>query len=192
MSYFDLLFSPKGTIKPQPFVIIVLAIYVINILGGSVLDGNGIKRVGPWPYLALQAALTWIWFAAHAKRLRDAGRGWTVAAVLAFIYIAAIVLMLNLVSATPAPTPADASEPKDVPVSLIGTIFAVLFINTLFTGDFFLISLLIFLFIGLPMLYALIVLIYSLVTAARASMTPEVPAVSPPPPPAQAPQSPFQ
>jgi hypothetical protein len=172
MNYFDLLFSPKGTLKPQPFAIIVIAIYLINILAGSVLEGDVIKRVGAWPYLGLQAALTWIWFTAHAKRLRDAGRGWVVAAVLAFIYIASITLMMNLISASAAniTEPADPKEPK---VSLFGTIFAVLFINTLFTGDIFLISLLLFLFIGLPLLYALIVVIYSLVTASRQSLTPE-------------------
>lgn len=189
MNYLDLLFSPKGTIKLQPFAIVVIAIYAINILAGSVLEGDFIKRVGAWPYAAFQLILTWIWFATHAKRLRDAGRGWVVAAVLAFIYAAVIVLMLNLISTSTAiiTEPADSKEPK---VSLIGTIFAVLFINTLFTGDIFLISLLIFLFIGLPLLYAAIVVIYSLVTAARASLTPDVP--SAPTPPAQAPQSPFK
>ncbi len=178
MSYFDLLFSPKGTIKPQPFALIAISIYVINILAGSVLDGDGIKRVGPWPYLALQAALTWIWFTAHAKRLRDAGRGWVVAAIFAFIYIASIVLMLNLVSASAAniTEPADPKEPK---VSLIGAIFAVLFINTLFTGDIFLISLLIFVFIGLPLLFSAIVVIYSLVTAARPSLASDAPPAQP-------------
>ncbi|MBY0531806.1 MAG: hypothetical protein K2P86_07525 [Xanthobacteraceae bacterium] len=172
MSYFDLLFSPKGTIKQPPFALIAIAIYAINIIAGSIVEGDFIKRAGPWPYLGMQAMLTWIWFAAHAKRLRDAGRGWAVAAVLAFIYIAAIVLMLNLVSASAAniTEPADPKEPK---VSLIGTIFAVLFINTLFTGDIFLISLLIFLFIGLPLLFSLVVVIYSIVTAARASVTPD-------------------
>ena len=178
MNYFDLLFSPKGTIKPQPFALIVIAIYALNLIAGSIVEGDFIKRVGPWPYLGLQMMLTWIWFAAHAKRLRDAGRGWVVAAVIAFIYAAAIVLMINLVSASAAniTEPTDPKEPK---VSLIGAIIAVLFINTLFTGDPFLIVALIVLVIGLPLLWAALVVIYSLVTAARASVTPEPgPAVS--------------
>lgn len=184
MNYADVLFSPKGTLKPQPFALIVIAIYVINLIAGSVLDGQFIKRVGPWPYLGLQAMLTWIWFAAHKKRLADAGKGWAVAAVLAFIYLAAIVLMLNLVSASAANVtePADPKEPR---VSLFGVIFAVLFINTLFTGDIYLIALLIFLFIGLPLLFALIVLIYSIVTGARASSAPETAVISPPEIPAE-------
>jgi uncharacterized membrane protein YhaH (DUF805 family) len=190
MSYFDLLFSPKGTIKPQPFALVVIGIYLLNIIAGSVLDGDFIKRVGPWPYLGMQLMLTWIWFVVHAKRLRDAGRGWAVAAAIAFIYAAAIVLMLNLVSASAAALtePADPKEPK---VSLIGTIFAVLFINTLFTGDPFLIVALIVIFVGLPLLWGLIVVIYSIITAARASLTPDAPS-APPSPPAQAQQSPFK
>lgn len=191
MNYLDLLFSPKGTIKPQPFAIIIIAIYAINILGGSVLDGGAIKRVGMWPYVILQIVLTWVWFVAHAKRLRDAGRGYVVAATIAFIYAASIIVMINLVAGSTAPV-ADTVDPKESKVTLIGTIFAVLFINTLFTGDIFLISLLLFLFIGLPLLFSTIVVIYSIVTGARASLTPEPlanPAVAAPP--TERPKSPF-
>ncbi len=202
MNWADLLFSPKGTIKPQPFAIIVAAIYVINIVAGSVLDGQFIKRVGPWPYLALQVILTWIWFTAHAKRLRDAGKGYVVAAVIAFIYAGTIVLILNLVAASTANISGtiDQTEPK---VSLFGAIFAVLFINTLFTGDIVLISALLFVFIGLPLLFSLIVLIYSVVTGLRTSLTPETPGAvqaaipaapripTPLPAPVSKPRSPF-
>lgn len=172
MNYADVLFSPKGTLKPQAFALIVIAVYAINLIAGSVLDGQFIKRVGPWPYLGLQVMLTWIWFVAHMKRLRDAGKGYVVAATIAFIYVAAIILMMNLLMASSAniTEPADPKEPK---VTLFGAIFAVLFINTLFTGDIFLISLLLFVFIGLPLLFSLIAVIYSIVTATRASLTPE-------------------
>jgi hypothetical protein len=172
MNWLDAIFSPKGTLKPQHFAIIVAGVYLINIATGSIIEGQFIKRVGPWPYFTLQALLTWIWFVAHAKRLRDAGKGWAIAAVLAFIYVAAMILLLNLISASEASL-TESTDPKEPKVSLIGTIFAVLFINTLFTGDPFLIVGLIVLFIGLPLLWALIVVIYSLVTGLRASITPE-------------------
>jgi uncharacterized membrane protein YhaH (DUF805 family) len=172
MNYLDLLFSPKGTIKPQPFAIVVIGIYAINILLGSVLDGEFIKRVGAWQYAVFQLILTWIWFSVHAKRLRDAGRGYVVAAVIAFIYAAASVLMLNLVAGSTATI--GEADPKEPKVSLIGAIFAVLFINTLFTGDPFLIVALLVVFIGLPLLWSAIVVIYSLVTGVRASLTPEL------------------
>jgi hypothetical protein len=202
MKWADVLFSPRGTLKPQHFAIIVTAIYVLNIVAGSVLDGQFIKRVGPWPYLALQVILTWIWFTAHAKRLRDAGRGYVVAAVLAFIYLGTIVVMLNLVAYSTANISGAVDPTTEPKVSLFGVIFAVLFINTLFTGDIFLISALLFVFIGLPLLFALMVLIYSVVTGMRASLMAETPAVLPaaipptpptptPPAPAPKPRSPF-
>lgn len=172
MNYLDLLFSPKGTIKPQPFAIIVIAIYAINIVAGSVLDGQFITRAGPWPYLGLQAILTWIWFTTHAKRLRDAGRGWVVAAVFAFIYLAAIVVMINIAVGSAASV-TQGADPKEPSPSLFAVIFAVLFINTLFTGDIFLITALLVLFIGTPLIFSLIVVIYSLVTASRTSVASE-------------------
>ena len=190
MNYLDLLFSPKGTIKPQPFAIVVIGIYVINLLVGSVLEGDSIKRVGAWPYLAFQLILTWIWFALHAKRLRDAGRGYVVAAVLAFVYAAAMILMMSLVS-TAGANITETADPKEPKVSLFGAIFAVLFINTLFTGDPFLIVALIVIFIGIPILWGLLVVIYSVVTAARDSVTPEAAPASSPPPPTERPKSPF-
>ncbi len=203
MHWADVLFSPRGTLKPQHFAIIVTAVYVINIIAGSALDGQFIKRVGPWPYLAGQVILTWIWFTAHAKRLRDAGRGYVVAAVLAFIYLGTIVVMLNLVAYSTANISGAVDPTTEPKVSLFGVIFAVLFINTLFTGDVVLISALLFLFIGLPLLFALIVLIYSVVTGMRQSLTPEtpvlpvaIPSAPPiptptPPAPVSKPRSPF-
>ncbi len=171
MNWLDALFSPKGTLKPQHFAIIVAAIYLINIAAGSIVEGQFVKRVGPWPYFALQALLTWIWFVAHAKRLRDAGKGYVVAATLAFIYIAAIVLILNMVATSEANI-TQTADPKESKISLIGAIIAVLFINLLFTGDPFLIVGFFVLFIGLPFFFSIAVVIYSLVTGLRASKTP--------------------
>jgi hypothetical protein len=180
MNLLDLLFSPKGTIKPQPFALVVIGIYALNLIAGSVLDGQFVMRAGLWPYVALQLLLTWIWFAVHKKRLADAGKGYAVAASLAFIYLVGVAILAALTAGSTAATiNPDSKEPS---VSLFGAIFAILFINTLFTGDFFLIALLIFLIVGLPFVFALIVAIYSIVTGARASLTPEPTAVPPAPP----------
>lgn len=185
MNALDLLFSPKGTIKPQPFAIVVASVYLINIIAGSVLDGQFIQRAGLWPYLGMQVLLTWIWFAAHAKRLRDSGRGWTTAAVFAVLYAIGIVLMINLVAASAAEV-TQAADPKEPRVTLIGAIIAVLFINALLTGDIYLIVGLMFLFIAVPMIFSLVVVVYSIVTGARPSVTadplPPSPAPQPLPP----------
>jgi hypothetical protein len=176
MNLLDLLFSPKGTIKPQPFALVVIGIYALNLVAGSVLDGQFVMRAGLWPYVALQLLLTWIWFAVHKKRLADAGKGYAVAASLAFIYLVGVAILAALTAGSSAATiNPDSKEPS---VSLFGAIFAILFINTLFTGDFFLIALLIFLIVGLPFVFALIVAIYSIVTGVTAAP----PAAMPSPP----------
>jgi hypothetical protein len=180
MNLLDLLFSPKGTIKPQPFALVAIGIYALNLIAGSVLDGQFVMRAGLWPYVALQLLLTWIWFAVHKKRLADAGKGYTVAASLAFIYLVGVAILATLTAGSSAAT--INPDAKESSVSLFGAIFAILFINTLFTGDFFLIALLIFLILGLPFVFALIVAIYSIVTGARASLTPEPPVAPSVPP----------
>ncbi len=194
MNYFDLLFSPKGTIKPQPFAIIVISVYLINIVAGSVIEGQFIRRAGPWPYFALQSMLTWIWFAAHAKRLRDAGRGYVVAAATACIYLLGAALLGTMLEDMAAST-VEGEENKESVVSLLGTIIAVIFISTLFTGNYSLAGFFLFLIIGLPLLFTMFVVIYSIVTGMRASLTPvETPVSSEPPslpPPPQPSRSPF-
>lgn len=172
MNLADLLFSSKGTIKQQPFALVAIGIYVINIVAGSVLDGQFVMRAGLWPYVALQLLLTWIWFVVHKKRLADAGRGYAVAASLAFLYLAGVVLLAGMMAVSSS-SALEQSGPSESKVSLFGVIIAVLFINTLFTGDIFLISLLLFLILGLPLLFAVAVVIYSIVTGARESVTPE-------------------
>lgn len=169
MNLLDLLFSPKGTIKPQPFALVVTGIYVLNILAGSILDGQFVMRAGLWPYVGLQLLLSWIWFVAHKKRLADAGRGYAIAASLAFIYLIGVAIVASLTAGTAAST-LDA-DPKESSLSLFGVIFAILFINTLLSGDFFWIALFLFLLIGIPLVFALTVVIYSIVTGARASNT---------------------
>jgi hypothetical protein len=197
MNWADVLFSPKGTLKPRTFAIVVIGVYALNLIAGSVFDGQFMVRAGFWPYLGLQIMLTWIWFVAHSKRLRDAGKGSTVAFILAFLYLAGIIAMLSLAAGSASAVTQSNEPSQEASGSLIGVLIAVLFINTLLTGDPFLIVGFFILLIGLPLIFTLIVVIYSIVTGARQSLTPEVAAVLPaavrPAPPAQAskPPSPF-
>lgn len=167
MNLFDLLFSPKGTIEPKPFALVVVGVYLINIVAGSTFDGQFIMRAGIWPYLGLQMLLTWIWFAAHSKRLRDAGKGSTVAFILAFLYLAGIIAMISFAAGSAAAVTQSAEPTQQLSGSLIGVLIAILFIHTLLTGDPVLIVGFFILLIGLPFIFALIVAIYSIVTGAR-------------------------
>jgi hypothetical protein len=173
MNWADVLFSPKGTLKPQPFAIIAIGIYALNIVAGSTIDGQFIMRAGVWPYLGLQVLLTWIWYVAHAKRLRDAGKGSAVAFTLAFLYLVGVIIMINFAAGSAAAVTQSTEPSQQQSGSLIGVLIAVLFLNTLFTGDPFLIVGFFVLLIGLPLIFALIVVIYSIVTGFRQSLSPE-------------------
>lgn len=167
MNYFDLLFSRKGTIKPQPFALIVTSVYVLNLIAGSMIDGKFVERASVWPYVFLQATLTWVWFTAHSKRLRDAGRDDVVAMVIATIYFLCVSLLVYFTASALAEPSAIDGEPRS---TLIGTIVAVLLIYTLASGDIFLIAALILAWLILPLLFSLAVVVYSIMTGARPSL----------------------
>jgi uncharacterized membrane protein YhaH (DUF805 family) len=88
------LFSPSGRLGPQAFVIAVLAVYAGGAASQLLTVPGVIARSGLWPFAAVQAVLTWIWFALHAKRLRDAGRSNGLAVGAALLYALSIVLLL--------------------------------------------------------------------------------------------------
>jgi hypothetical protein len=47
-----------------------------------------------WPFLAAQIVLIWIWYAVHAKRLRDAGQGAGLAAGVSLLYALSVALLV--------------------------------------------------------------------------------------------------
>jgi hypothetical protein len=55
-----------------------------------------IARAGLWPFAAVQAVLTWLWFVLHARRLHDAARGHGLAIAVALVYVLSLVLLLIL------------------------------------------------------------------------------------------------
>ncbi len=69
------LFSPNGRLKPQPFIYGAVAVYLFGIASHLLTTPDVMTRGRLWPFIAAQVVLIWIWFALHAKRLHDAGRG---------------------------------------------------------------------------------------------------------------------
>lgn len=88
------LFSPNGRLSPQPFIFAVVAVYAAGVASQWLTVPQIIDRAGLWPFVAVQAALIWIWFALHAKRLRDAGRGVGLAAGVALLYTLSVALLI--------------------------------------------------------------------------------------------------
>ena len=58
-----------------------------------------IARGGLWPFVIVQALLIWVWFALHAKRLRDAGRTIGLAVGVSLLYTLSVVLLLIVAAA---------------------------------------------------------------------------------------------
>jgi hypothetical protein len=71
-------------------------VYIAGALSHWLTVPDVTARVGLWVFAAAQAALTWLWFVLHAKRLHDAGRGEGLAIAVALIYLLSLVLLLLL------------------------------------------------------------------------------------------------
>jgi uncharacterized membrane protein YhaH (DUF805 family) len=90
------LISPQGRLRPRPFLAAIAAIYITGALSHWLTVPDVISRVGLWAFSAVQAALTWLWFVLHAKRLHDAGRGEGLAIAVALLYLLSLILLLLL------------------------------------------------------------------------------------------------
>jgi uncharacterized membrane protein YhaH (DUF805 family) len=112
-------FSPNGRVAPRPFAIAILVFYLASFLAQVLLATSVTARLNVWPFLGVQAALLWVWFALHVRRLRDAGRPTGTAAGIATLYGLALVLLVLVVGAMGAPD----SHPFVV-VAMVGQILA--------------------------------------------------------------------
>ena len=88
------LFSPSGRLRPQQFALGVVIVYVAGVASQWLTMPDVIAHGGLWPFVAAQALLIWVWFALHAKRLRDAGRGVGLAAGVSLLYALSVVLLM--------------------------------------------------------------------------------------------------
>jgi uncharacterized membrane protein YhaH (DUF805 family) len=88
------LFSPSGRMPTGPFVFAAIAVYAVGAASQVLTRPEISARGGLWLFGAIQAVLIWIWFALHAKRLRDADRAAGLAAGVSLLYALSIVLLL--------------------------------------------------------------------------------------------------
>jgi uncharacterized membrane protein YhaH (DUF805 family) len=88
------LFSPTGRLPAKPFVIAALVLYAVGLVSLPLTGQPAFGRSGLWLFAAVQALLTWIWYALHARRLHDAGRSSGVAAAIAVLYALSVVLLV--------------------------------------------------------------------------------------------------
>ncbi len=98
MEHLKLLSPFAGRIEPRRFAQAALAVYAALLLSQVLTVPAVMQRIGVWPFVIVQAALLWVWFTLHARRLRDAGYGLEPAAAIGVIAALALVLLLVAVA----------------------------------------------------------------------------------------------
>jgi uncharacterized membrane protein YhaH (DUF805 family) len=86
--------SPDGRMRPQPFICCVVPVYLLGTASQMLAKPDVIPHSGLWLFAAVQALLIWVWFALHAKRLRDAGRPIGLAAAVSLLYALSVILLV--------------------------------------------------------------------------------------------------
>ena len=124
-------FSPSGRLTRQPFAIAVIAVYFLGLASQGLLTGPVLYRAGLFPFVLLHAALLWVWYAIHAKRLRDAGRGIGSAAGIAIVNVLAIILLLLVISFLISPVE---GQPGETAGSVLGTWIVLIFLIKILSG----------------------------------------------------------
>ena len=94
-----LLFSPAGRLGPRAFIIAVVLLYLAAAASQALTLRDVIKSAGLWPFLAAQIVLVWIWYALHAKRLRDAGKPIGLAVAASLLYVLSVALLVIIAGA---------------------------------------------------------------------------------------------
>jgi uncharacterized membrane protein YhaH (DUF805 family) len=88
------LLSPSGRLPPQPFVYGAVIVYLLGAASQLLTQPGVMARGGLWLFAAVQAVLIWMWFALHAKRLRDADHTVGLAAAVSLLYALSVILLV--------------------------------------------------------------------------------------------------
>jgi uncharacterized membrane protein YhaH (DUF805 family) len=129
MQALRVLFLPTGRLPPRDFVVAVIAVYLAGAASQLLTMPSVSARGGLWLFAVAQACLTWVWFALHSKRLRDADRPIGLAAGVSLLYALSIVLLLIVAFAfytASEGSTADASTANALGLILLVSIIATL------------------------------------------------------------------
>jgi uncharacterized membrane protein YhaH (DUF805 family) len=96
MESFAQFFSPFGRTARNPFAMAAVLVYVLIVVSYLLVSQPVVTRSGVAPFALVQVALTYAWYALHARRLRDAGYGTGWALVIAILYCFGVALCLLL------------------------------------------------------------------------------------------------
>jgi uncharacterized membrane protein YhaH (DUF805 family) len=97
MDMFKTIFSASGRLAPRPFMLGALGVYGGGFLSEGLLWPPYVQWGHLVPFTLVQIALAWVWYALHAKRLRDAGRSVGAAVVLILLYVLVVGSVLAMI-----------------------------------------------------------------------------------------------
>jgi uncharacterized membrane protein YhaH (DUF805 family) len=162
MNPIRLFLSPLGRMTARPFAVAVVLLYAASFLSQALLAMPG--RLGVVMFGLAQVAVTWSWFALHAKRLRDAGDSVLFALAFAILYALAMLLLLLFIETVAGG--ASAATRDDYGAGGVVSLVAVILVIASFAGDaslghfyFFMLALLAL--IVVPILLALAVSVWA-------------------------------
>jgi uncharacterized membrane protein YhaH (DUF805 family) len=157
------LLSAKGQIKPLPFAIAVTIIYAVNLVISNYVSLGFLARGGAVPFLLLQLALTWFWYALHAKRLADSGRASGVAKTIAIVFFA-FICIVALVAMGSQPPPHNSAPTESTLGGALSLILAAFYLTGSGLGGlgYYFAAL-----VAIPLFVILLVFAYSMVVGMR-------------------------
>jgi uncharacterized membrane protein YhaH (DUF805 family) len=173
MNPVTLFLSPSGRLQPRAFAVAVAIVYLMVFFSQVLLGGHVTGRYGLVPFALVQMAVVWMWYALHARRLRDAGRETGIAIALAVLYALGMILLamivLFLVSMDTGSAGAEAGGSPLQMFVLLAIISVVLFGASLGPFGFIILG-----FVILVLLPVVIAVIFSIWTGTRPS-APQMP-----------------
>jgi uncharacterized membrane protein YhaH (DUF805 family) len=162
-------FSLSGRLSAGPFAIAVIAVYLFGLASQSLLTRPVMERAGLIPFILLHAVLLWVWFAIHAKRLRDAGRDIGSAVGIAIVNVLAITFLLMVISFLVSPVE---GQPGETAGGVLGTWAVLIFLIEIFSGASHLgwLGKVLMVIVGIAMLPVLLAVGFSIWAGTRPSL----------------------
>ncbi len=168
MNPVTLAFSLDGRLSRGQFAIAVVAVYFLGLASQGLLIRPVVARAGLFPFVIFHGALLWVWFAIHAKRLRDAGRGIGSAVGIAIVNVLAITFLLMVISFLVSPVE---GQPGETAGGVIGTWMVLIFLIEIFSGapDLGWLGRVLMVIVGIAMLPVLLAIGFSIWAGTRPS-----------------------
>jgi hypothetical protein len=163
----------SGRLAPRPFVLAVIAVYLLSFVSQTLLSAPVTARLSVLPFVLAQAVLIWLWIVLHRRRLIDAGRPTGIVIGVALIYALQVVLLTLLIWILTSTSGKSGAGDFAGETAGLFHLFAILYLLGTMTGDPTLGVLQIWLigFVVILLLPVLIAICFSIWAATRPSLS---------------------